>query len=146
VSYSTQADVELRVGGAARLVQLLDKDGDGVADAALVTACLTQANSEVDAAIQLRHSLPLASTPAILTAHEASLAAYYAYQFGSDGQGMPPAVRQMAEDARGFLTDVADGRRTLALSVKPATDLDVQQIDPDPNLDRVSRASLKGFW
>lgn len=146
MSYSVQADVELRVGGAARLVQLLDKDGDGVADAALVSACLTQANSEVDAAIQLRHSLPLASTPAILTATEASLAAYYAYQFGSDGQGMPPAVRQMAEDARAFLTDVADGRRTLALAVKPATDLDVQQIDPDPNGDRVSRTSLKGFW
>lgn len=146
MAYSTQTDMELRVGGAAVLNRLLDKDGDGTADAALVTACLNQANSEVDAAVQVRHSLPLASTPTILTVTESSLAAYYAHQFGTDGQGVPPNVRQMAEDARAFLTDLAEGRRTLAVASKPATDLDAKQVDPDPDLDRVSRTSLKGFW
>ena len=146
MAYSTPDDLALRVGGSAVLVRLLDKDGDGVADDALVSACINQASSEVDAAVQVRHSLPLASTPMILTATESSLAAYYAHQFGTDGQGVPPNVRQMAEDARAFLTDVAEGRRTLAVSVKPATDLEAAQVDPDPDQTSVSRTSLKGFW
>ncbi len=147
MAYCTEADLALSVGGSANLVRLLDKNRDAVADADMVEACLTRASSEVDSALQLRHSLPLTfPAPAILTTHTAALAAYYAHALGTDGQGIPQFIRTAADDARTFLTDLAEGRRSLGVAAKPASDLEAKQVDPDPNGTKVSRTSLRGFW
>jgi hypothetical protein len=41
----TQAQVETRIGGPAYLVRLTDDDGDGTADAAIVTALIAEATA-----------------------------------------------------------------------------------------------------
>jgi len=145
-AYCSKSDLELAVGGAAVLVRLLDKDRNGVADANLIDACLTKATSEADCALQIRHQLPLQELPAILTTHVAALAAYYAHQMGTDGQGVPDRHVQAAADARTFFDQLAEGHRTIGIPHKPATDQDVRQINTDPYGDRVTRRSLKGFW
>lgn len=45
--YSTQADLEHAAGGAHKLVQLADHNGDGVLDAATVTAAIAEADAEI---------------------------------------------------------------------------------------------------
>lgn len=142
----TQTDLELAVGGAANLVRLLDKDRDGVADSALVDRCINNAEAEADTALQVRHSLPITGTSAILITHESTLAAFYAHQYGTDGMGVPPSIEAAAKVSRDWFNDLAEGRRTLGQASKTATDLDVKQVDPDPLLTRVSRASLRGMW
>ncbi len=152
MAYCEQADLELAVGGAANLVRLLDKDRDDVADADAITACLARATSEIDSALQIRHQLPLTTDgngdyPAILVTHAASLAAYYAHQYGTDGQGVPQRIAEAAKDARDWLDLLAAGTRTVGTTVKPTADLEAAQVDTNPHGGWVTRDSLKGgIW
>lgn len=148
MAYTTQANVERAVGGAAILVQLLDKDGDGVADSSQVTDILARADAEVNSAIQVCVELSslAAPYPNSLIFCATDLAVFYAFQAGTSGMGIPDAVRQRYEDALRWLNDVAERRRTIGTSTRATADQVVGQVDPDPDLDRVSRASLKGFW
>jgi len=147
VAYCTQSDLELAVGGVANLVRLLDKDNDDVADEDAVTACLARATSEIDSALQIRHQLPLAEPyPPILITHAATLAAYYAHQYGTDGQGVPQRVVEAAKDARDWLDMLAAGTRTVGTVVKPTAGQEVAQVDTNPTGGWVTRQSLRGFW
>lgn len=147
MAYCSSTDLEFAVGGAANLVQLLDKDRDGVADTAYVTACIAKADSEIDSALQVRHELPLAAPyPAILVTHGAALAAYYAHQNGTDGQGVPERIAAAAKDARDWLDMLAAGTRTVGTTTAPTANQQVDQIDTNPDGGWVTRESLRGFW
>lgn len=148
MAYCSQSDLENALGGADKLVELLDKDGDGIADTAIVTAILNRASAEVNSAVQVVIDLSnlVAPYPDALIYNTADIGAYYAYLDGTSGQAVPENVKLRYDNAIKWLDQVATRQRTLGIASKPATGLDVQQIDPDADSTKVSRTSLKGFW
>lgn len=134
MSYCTSADLAVAVGGSAVLVQLLDKNGDGVADADQITACLNRATSEVNGAIQIAIDVAslAAPYPDELVYRTAEIAAYRAWLQGGDGQTMPEAVLAAYTNAMQWLDRVARRERTLGVIPKPSTSQQVEQIDRNP--------------
>jgi phage gp36-like protein len=66
VAYSTQADVSNALGGDRRLVQTFDWDGDGIADAAVVTDCVAEADALIDSFASKRFHVPFNPVPEII--------------------------------------------------------------------------------
>ena len=147
MAYTSQVLVEYAVGGAAVLVQLLDKTGDGVIDAGLMTDVLARADAEVNSAIQVAVQLPLATTPDAVKYAATDIAAFIAFQYGTSSMGVPEQVRSRYEAALRWLDDVATRKRTVGTAVKPPTDQQVQQVNVEPYSAGTSiRDALKGFW
>ena len=146
--YCTQTDLELAVGGAAVLAQLLSKSGTGSADANLVAAVIGRATAEVNSAIQVAIAIDTLNPPYpdALVYVTADIGAYFAYLQGTSGQAMPDSTRQRYDNALRWLDQVARRERTLGVSPKPATDQDVKQVDTNPDGLRVTRGSLAGLW
>lgn len=63
--YVTQARIEVRIP-APLLIQALDDDSDGVADAAVLTELLQAASDAVDALVESQYSVPFATPPAMV--------------------------------------------------------------------------------
>lgn len=151
-NYCVQADLEVAVGGAAVLVQLLDKDGDGVADATQVAACLARATAEVNSAISIAVDISALDSPYddTLIYQTASIAAYHAWMQGGEGQVMPDSVRERHANAQDWLSLVATRRRTLGGTTRRATSQFVgeQVYASTEPWDSTSspRARLKGMW
>jgi hypothetical protein len=127
--YFSQTDLEYAVGGAATLVQLLDKDGDGVADAQFVARVQARATAEARSAIQVSTDLTVlegGTLPDSLVYTSANIGAFYAYLEGTQGQGVPDHIRQAYDDAL----------------PRPVQDQPEVSIEPGG----VSRRSLKSFW
>jgi phage gp36-like protein len=147
MAYASQTDLEYAVGGAARLVELLDKDGDGYADLPFVTRILDRATAEVQSAIQVSTDLSTLSTPPpSLIFATAGIAAYYAYLEGTAGHAVPEAILANHNDALRWLDQVARRERSLGSVPRSTTDQAATQIDPDPYGCSVSRRGLRGFW
>jgi phage gp36-like protein len=143
----TQAQLEAALGGAPVLVQLLDKDGDGIADAASVTEVLDYSEGEVNSAIQVAVSLDdaVVATSKVLQQRQLAIAVYWAWQRGTQALAMPDEVRAAYQDALRWLDDVAGGRRTLGISTAPAGTPNIKKVNIDPDSTRTTRANLKGF-
>jgi phage gp36-like protein len=149
MAYCSQTDLEFAVGGAATLVQLLDKDGDGYADAGFVSRILSRATGEAKSAVQVAcdlTSLENGPLPDSLVYAVANIAAYYAFLEGTQGQGVPDSIRSNYEDALRWLDQVARRERSLGATPRATTDQSVGQVDPDPYGCKVSRRSLRGLW
>ncbi len=149
MAYCSQTDLEYAVGGAATLVQLLDKDGDGYADTAFVSRILDRATGEAKSAIQVSNDLTVleaGTIPDSLVYVVANIAAYYAFLEGTQGQGLPDHIRANYDDALRWLDQVAKKERSLGAVPRAASDQSVQQVDPDAYGCKVSRRSLRGMW
>lgn len=147
--FCSQTDLEYAVGGAATLAQLLDKDGDGYADAQFVSRILDRATGEAKSAVQLSNDLGALANgviPDSLIYATANIAAYYAFLEGTQGQGVPDSIRANYDDALRWLDQIARKERTLGATPRTVTDQQVGIIDPDPQGLKVSRRSLRGFW
>jgi len=114
MTYATQADLETRFG-AAEILQLADRDGDGSADSGVVAGALAEASAEIDAYLAGRYPLPLAPTPGVLVRLACDIARYRLYT-----DVVPEAVRKRYEDARRLLEGIAAGRVSLGLPAPPA--------------------------
>jgi len=134
VAYCSQSDLEVTLGGAHILVQLLDKNGDGTADSAMVTACLDRATAEIDSRIQVAVDLSALSAPYPnqLIYKTADVAAYEAWKAGAEGQVIPDAVQSRYDDAINWATQVATRRATLGVVPRPTSGQIVEQIDRNP--------------
>ena len=145
-----QADLERALGGADVLVQLLDFDGDGVADSSSVTEILAEVDAEANSYIQIRVDLSSAglATAPLLLMREKACAAYLCYLRGTRaGQGMPPNIEQARRDAIEWYEKVGAGTATIGTVTKPASDLQVEQVARSTDaLPRVTWDTLKGFW
>ena len=147
MAYSSQSLLEYAVGGAAVLKELLDKDGDGTADSALVTDVLARADAEVNSAIQVAVQLPLVTTPDAVKYAATDVAAFVAFQYGTAAQGVPDQIRSRYEAALRWLDDVATRKRTVGTASRPTTDQQVEQVKVEPYTAGTSiRDSLRGFW
>ncbi len=143
----TKPQLEAAIGGAAVLVQLLDKNFDGVADDELVEQAIEKAEIECASAVQVAFDLddPNIETSRALEQQKLVIAVYWAYQKGTSGQAVPQDVRDAYEDAILWLDKVAAGKRALGQSRNPRSSLPVEQVPIDPTSKRTTRANMKGF-
>lgn len=160
-TYCTQADLELAVGGAAVLRDLLDKNNTGSADPNQVTAVLTEATAEVNSAINVAFDITtlVAPYPDALVQWTKRIAAYYAYLQSTSGMAMPENIKESYQAAQQWLDKVAHGDRSLGSTVPPGAEKSMGQVDPNPNVGstpsnnttlaqdggRVTRQTMSGF-
>lgn len=143
----TQGDLEAHIGGAATLRELLDQDGDGVADAALVQQCLDAGEGEVLSGVQVAADPddPRIGGSLVLKQHKLRVAAYWAYQIGTKGQAVPAHIVSAYEETLRWLDKFADGKRALGIGQHPEPSYPVEVVDIDPMRTRISRRNMKGF-
>lgn len=101
--------------GEEELIQLTDRAGDGVVDAAVVARAIADAEAEIDAFLAGRMSLPLATVPAILERLAAVIARHGLYK-----DAAPEPVEKARDAAIALLRDVAAGRASLGPSLEGA--------------------------
>lgn len=123
MTYATQTDLE-DAFGAAEILQLADRDQDGVIDDGVVAAALARADSVIDGYLGGRYALPLATPyPPVIVATACDLARYWLYDNAATER-----VREGFEDAINWLKDVAAGKVLLQL---PAARSNVAIGSPD---------------
>ena len=113
MTYCTEADLT-DLFGIDELLQLTDRDQDGLIDSAYMDAVRADAAAEMDAYLRVRYALPLSVIPARLRAVACDIARFRLYPLA-----VPEAVRQRYEDSRLYLKDVAAGRAQLDLPTAP---------------------------
>ena len=94
--------------GERQLLELADRDCDGVADTAVVDRALVDADAEIDGYVGRRYPLPLSPVPPRIV----SLAVDISW-FRLHPSAAPDDVRQRYEDALTALRDIADGKAVL---------------------------------
>jgi phage gp36-like protein len=107
--YATQADLEARFG-VDELIQLTDRAGTGVPDAAIVARALSDAAAEIDSYLASRYALPLSPVPAVLARIACDIARYRLWEDRASDE-----VRRRYEDARRLLESIAKGTVSLGL-------------------------------
>lgn len=116
MAYCTLADLIDRAG-EAEILQVADRDLDGIADAAVIEAAVTAAGDQIDAWLAGRFSLPLDPVPAIARGWAVSIARYLLHR-----DGAPDHVVRDQRDALTALREAAAGRLSLpsATGLTPA--------------------------
>jgi len=75
VAYLTQTELEDRIGPDI-VLQLADRDHDGIADAAAITAAIADADAEINSYLSPRYALPLTTAPDTVKRLSAMIARY----------------------------------------------------------------------
>ena len=116
MTYCTLADLIDRAG-EAEMLQVADRDLDGIADTSVIEAAITAAGDQIDAYLAARFALPLDPVPAIVGGWAVSIARYLLHR-----DGAPDHVVRDQRDALAALRDAAAGRLSLpsATGVAPA--------------------------
>jgi phage gp36-like protein len=114
MAYAAAADLIARYG-EEELIQLSDRLGDGVMDAAVIDQALADAGAVIDGYLAGRYTLPLAPVPAILTGYACDLARERLYK-----DAAPEIVAKRADDARKFLVLAGQGKLGLGVQPEPA--------------------------
>jgi phage gp36-like protein len=136
VSYVTQQDLIDRFG-SAEILALADRDGDAEIDAAVVTAAVGDAESEIAGYLAKRYTLPLAAVPDRLKRVAADLARLFLHV-----NDPPEYVTKAADDGRRWLRDIANGLVELGVTPPPTAAAGAKVEGPA----RVfSSTTLKGF-
>lgn len=95
--------------GTSELVELTDRDDEGVINERIVNQAIADADAEIDGYIGAVATLPLTTVPATLVRVAADIARYRLYD-----EQPTEAVRKRYEDARAYLRDVAGGKAVIA--------------------------------
>jgi len=119
MSYTTDADL-FNLIAARILIQLSADDPMAAApDWQVVAEARAYADAQIDARLRHRYPLPLASVPRELKDWALALARLWLYSRRPDGQELPPAVTQAAQEALKALDAVRDGKMSLAIASAP---------------------------
>lgn len=134
--YTTQAELAERIG-AQELLRLLDRDGEGEADAGVVEGAIGEASALIDGYLKARYRLPLSPVPALLRPLAADLVLYGLHPWGA-----PEELRLRYRDAIRMLEAIAAG--TILLDVEGAeppraTSDQVRVAAPEPVFTREQR-------
>lgn len=97
--------------GAQELLQLTDRDGDGVEDSGVLDKAVQDAENEIDAYVGARYALPLATTPLLLTRIARDLVRYFLFD-----QRAPEEVRERYKRAVKLLESIRSGDTSLGLA------------------------------
>jgi len=143
----SKAQLEAALGGAQVLVQLLDKDFDGIADEVLVEQVIEKAELESASAVQVAFDLddPVVKESRAIAQQTLVLAVFWAYQKGTAGQGVPADVREDYQEALRWFDRLAQGTRALGEAKQARTSFPVEQVPIDPDSKRTTRRNMKGF-
>ncbi len=148
MTYCTQADVEIAVGGPAKLLQLADQAGTGTLDAAaiaVVAAAIVESDAELNSYIGHRYAVPLSPVPDIVRMKSANWAARVLRRNLFNGQPLADDIEREGTDIK-WLLGVADG--TISLGLEPTPEKASIVIDKaaprDPSL-KVSSLRLRGY-
>jgi phage gp36-like protein len=131
--YATPADLAVRFG-ADRLIELTDRDRDGLADDPQIAQALDDASFEIDGYLAARYKLPLPTVPPLLARIACDIAIYRLLSLRRMGD--IEDARRRYEDARRLLESISKGVVALGL---PANLPDPQQ--PQPSLAAASVGS-----
>jgi phage gp36-like protein len=119
MSYITQSDLESRVPPAF-IVQALDDDGDGEADAGLWDKVASAVDAQINGRLEGRYAVPLAApVPAVVIEAALVLAAEALYlRRGISGDQNPWS--KQADGIRDRLERIGSGKEALKNEVSPA--------------------------
>ena len=109
MTYASLEDLVERAG-EVEILQVADRDGDGIADPALVHAALVHADNVVNGYVASVTSLPLATVPDLVRTWATAIARYFLHR-----EGPPEYVTADYKDAITGLKDVSAGRIKLPL-------------------------------
>lgn len=141
MAYITDDDLELAAGGAARLVEIADIDGDGTADPEVLAGAITDAEGWIDGYLRARFATPLASpTPTV----KAQIADEGIYRIIKRRRMLTEqdVLDKTSRDL--WARDVADGKiRPSEPNPAPSTAI---RSAFRPSSAAVSRTGLKGQW
>ncbi|MBZ4022194.1 hypothetical protein CKO11_06955 [Rhodobacter sp. TJ_12] len=130
MTYATLEDLIDRAG-EAELRQIADRDRDGVVDASVIAAALSNADDTINGYIGKKYALPLASVPPIVNGWAVGIARYTLHR-----NGAPEHVAQDYKDAITALKDVSRGLITLPVDAgaEPpvVSDATVMAVHPAP--------------
>ena len=112
MSYATPSMLATRVG-ADRLIEITDRDADGLADDPMIAQALADAGAEIDGYLASRYRLPLPTVPALLARIACDIAVYRLLSLRRMGDIEDARVRY--EDARRLLEAIAKGLVSLGL-------------------------------
>lgn len=118
MAYCTLADLVDRAG-SSELLQVADRDLDGIADASVVAAAIDAAGVQIDAWLGTRYVLPLDPVPAIVRSWAVAIARYTLHR-----DGAPDHVVRDQKEAIAGLQAAAGGKMALpsaATALRPAT-------------------------
>ncbi len=110
MSYASQQDLIDRFG-TDELLQLTDRANVGAVDATVVARALGDADAEIDGYLTSRYSVPLSSTPPMLTRLACDIARYQLY-----ADRVTDQVTQRYKDAVRLLVSLANGTVQLGVA------------------------------
>lgn len=161
-SFIAQADLEVAVGGAQVLRDLLDKNKDGFADSDQVAAVLSEGHSDVVSLIEKSIDLTTLTVPypPILIANEKRICAYYAFLQSTSGLAMPDNIRQQYDHAIEKLKAIGNNDQSLGIIPPPGQSHKLEIVDVNPNISmtptdntappqdgtRLTLQTLRGFY
>lgn len=146
MAYSTHAQVEIAVGGPARLVQLADLDNTGVENAGVVDQAIAVADSAINSYLGKRFAVPLAPTPIVISHLSAYWAARILRRNRYNGQPLQDDNDQEQVD-REWLVGVSEGAFSLGIEPTPTkASMVVDKAAVRDPTKTVSRDRTRGFW
>lgn len=144
MAYSTNADLQNQVGGAARLVQLCDLDGDRLVDQPVIDAAIASADAEINSYLGKQRLVPMATPYPQMIIDISARMAIYRMRYA---KGMPDqwTIDQHVLDLD-WLKAVADGRVTLGVDPEPAkASSRIDASTERASVKEVGRKKLHGF-
>lgn len=143
MAYSVQADVERRVGGNAKLVQLTAAPGGNAVDVNVLAAAIAEADSLIDSYAHKRHRVPFAApVPSRIVTLSARIAARTLRQWKT--MVLPTDVDDEKVDI-GWLEDLAAGKVDPGVEPSPEkSSLVTDKAGERESTKNVSRKALKG--
>ena len=116
--YATHSDIEARLD-PKHLAELADDNGDGLADASILEAAIADADALIDAHLESRYSLPLATVPPLLCKISADLAV--GNLFARRRESSSPLHQERADASKQLLGAILRGELFLAGAEGAAT-------------------------
>lgn len=107
MAYATLDDL-IHHAGEDEILQVADRDGDGVADGAVIDAALSRADERINAWIGARYRLPLTLIPEIVRGWAIAIARYHLHR-----DGAPEHVIKDYDDAIRELQAAGAGKLSL---------------------------------
>jgi phage gp36-like protein len=115
MAYATQQNIVDRYGDDQLLI-VADRDNDSVVDAAVVEQALLDATAEIDTYVAAKYTLPLATTPVVLTRLCVDISMY---RLAADRDIATEERRKRYEDAVYLLRRIATGEVSLGIQTPP---------------------------
>lgn len=143
----TQSQLEMAVGGADKLLQLVDKTKTNDLASAdcqtFIAEIITTACSKIYSVAQVAADVtdPNIATP-FLAQCAVSAGVYWAWHKSTGGIAVPDEIKAAYREAIEEVKQYAEGLRAIGATPTPSTSAGLENIDPDPDGVRLTRTTL----